>query len=111
MARIVIADRTNRYNGRDVATRPLGGTEMSVIYLAEALARRRHAVTCLTHGDEPVVHQGVTWSPLGAGRAGPTAARSGWYGLRMNCAGGNSSFECGSIVPFRRPARRGTAHG
>lgn len=71
MARIVIADRTNRYNGRDVATRPLGGTEMSVIYLAEALARRGHAVTCLTHGDEPVVHQGVTWSPLGAGRAGP----------------------------------------
>ena len=71
MARIIIADRTNHYNGRDVATRPLGGTEMSVIYLAEALARRGHAVTCLTHGDERVVHQGVTWSPLGAGHAGP----------------------------------------
>ncbi len=71
MARIVIADRTNHYDGSDVASRPLGGTEMSVIQLAEALARRGHAVRCLTNCDEPIVHQGVEWSPLGARRAGP----------------------------------------
>lgn len=71
MARIVIADRTNQYDGRDAASRPLGGTETSVIHLAEALSRRGHAVTCLTHCDERIVHQGVTWSPLQAGRSGP----------------------------------------
>lgn len=71
MARIIIADRTNHYDGRDVASRPLGGTETSVIHLAEALSRRGHAVTCLTHCDEGVVHHGVTWSPLGAGNPGP----------------------------------------
>jgi glycosyltransferase involved in cell wall biosynthesis len=71
MARIVIADRTNHYDGRDAASRPLGGTETSVIYLAEALSRRGHAVTCLTHCDESVVHRGVTWSPLEAEDPGP----------------------------------------
>jgi glycosyltransferase involved in cell wall biosynthesis len=71
MARIVIADRTNHYDGRDVALRPLGGTEMSVISLAEALSRRGHIVTCLTHCDERVSHQGVTWSPLQAESPGP----------------------------------------
>ena len=71
MARIIIADRTNHYDGRDVASRPLGGTETSVIHLAEALSRRGHDVTCLTHCDEPVVHRGVIWSPLPAGKAGP----------------------------------------
>lgn len=65
-ARIVIADATNRYNGRDLATRPLGGTETSVIQLAEALARRGHDVTCLTHTGGRVTHHGVTWAPLGA---------------------------------------------
>lgn len=66
-ARIVIADATNRYDGRDLATRPLGGTETSVIQLAEALARRGHDVTCLTHTGARITHQGVTWVPLGAG--------------------------------------------
>ena len=66
-ARIVIADSTNRYDGRDVAARPLGGTETSVIQLAEALARRGHDVTCYTNTDRRVVHNGVTWSPIGAG--------------------------------------------
>ena len=71
MARIIIADRTNHYDGRDVASRPLGGTETSVIYLAEALSRRGHAVTCLTRCDERVIHRGVTWSPLQTGNPGP----------------------------------------
>ena len=67
MARIVIADTTSHYDGRDLALRPLGGTETSVIQLAEALARRGHDVTGLTNTKDSVVHGGVRWMPLGAG--------------------------------------------
>jgi len=67
MSSIVIADRTNYYDGRDLSTRPLGGTETSVIYLAEALARRGHEVSCLTRCESAVSHRGVTWLPLGHG--------------------------------------------
>ena len=66
-AHVVIADSTNEYDGRALATRPLGGTETSVIQLAEALARRGHEVTCCTHTDGRMVHNDVTWTPLGAG--------------------------------------------
>jgi len=66
MSRIVIADSTNEYDGRDLAGRPLGGTETSVIHLAEALARRGHDVVCRTNTAARVVHNGVTWTPLGA---------------------------------------------
>ena len=65
VAKIILADRTNRYNGSDLASRPLGGTETSVIRLAEALAHRGHAVTCLTRTARALVHRGVMWSPLG----------------------------------------------
>jgi glycosyltransferase involved in cell wall biosynthesis len=67
VARIVIADTTSHYDGRDLALRPLGGTETSVIQLAEALARRGHDVTGLTNTKDSVVHGGVRWMPLGAG--------------------------------------------
>jgi glycosyltransferase involved in cell wall biosynthesis len=66
-ARVVIADATNRYDGRSVSARPLGGTETSVIQLAEALARHGHTVTCCTNADGRLVHNDVTWTPLGAG--------------------------------------------
>ena len=69
MAHVVIADRTLAYDGRDLALRPLGGTETSVIHLAEALARRGHEVTCRTHCGGRMVHRGVTWEPLGSGPA------------------------------------------
>lgn len=68
MARIVIADKTNEYDGRSMALQPLGGTESSVIRLAEALARRGHDVTCLTNCPARVEHQGVNWQPLANGR-------------------------------------------
>ncbi|MBL8835894.1 MAG: glycosyltransferase [Alphaproteobacteria bacterium] len=67
MARIVIADSTNRYDGRSLATQPLGGTESSVCYMAAALARRGHEVVCHTNCDGPIEHDGVAWRPL----AGP----------------------------------------
>ena len=40
MARIIFADRTGRYDGRDLERRALGGTEASVIQTARDLARR-----------------------------------------------------------------------
>jgi glycosyltransferase involved in cell wall biosynthesis len=65
MATIIIADTTGRYDGRDLETRPLGGTESSVIHCARELARRGHEVTVYTNCDAPVTHEGVVWVPLG----------------------------------------------
>ena len=64
MASIVFADSTLHYDGRDLGRRPLGGTETSVIYCAQELARRGHQVTCFTNCDGPVEHEGVMWRPL-----------------------------------------------
>ena len=94
MGRIVIADSTNHYDGRDLARRPLGGTETSVIQLAEALARRGHEVACRTNTAERVVHNGVTWTPLGAERA-PKRATSSSPSSTLSC----------SVAPRARPRR------
>jgi len=75
MKRVVIADRTNFYDGRDILAKPLGGTETSVIYFAEAMARRGHEVTCLTRCISDVKHQGVNWLPIGS----KSAPRSDLY--------------------------------
>src|SRR4029079_8767145 len=42
----------------------LGGTESSVIRLAEAFAARGHKVTVLTRTSEQMRHNGVDWAPL-----------------------------------------------
>lgn len=67
MARIVIADNSCDYDGSDMETRALGGTETSVVQLAQALARRGHGVTCHTPGAGRIEHGGVGWAPLGDG--------------------------------------------
>lgn len=64
MARIIIADDTSPYTGRTGEQVALGGTESSVIALAEALARRSHQVTALTRTAERLTHKGVDWAPL-----------------------------------------------
>jgi glycosyltransferase involved in cell wall biosynthesis len=64
MATIIFADATGRYSGPDLETRPLGGTESSVIRCARELARRGHAVTVYSNCDAPVVDQGVSWRSL-----------------------------------------------
>lgn len=66
VASIVIADRTGAYDGRTLETRPLGGTEASVILCARELARRGHDVTVHTNTDADFVHEGVRWRPLTA---------------------------------------------
>lgn len=68
MARVLIVDTTRPYDGRDMARRPLGGTETSVIQLAEALARRGHDVSCHTSITTEVLHNGIRWIPMAAGR-------------------------------------------
>ena len=65
MAKIIIADSTGYYDGRDLETRPLGGTEASVIRCARELAGRGHQVSVYTNCDRPLVHESVAWFPLG----------------------------------------------
>ena len=64
MAKIIIADSTEHYDGRDLERRPLGGTESSVIRMSRELVRRHHDVTVYTNCDGPVEDHGVKWRPL-----------------------------------------------
>src|SRR5262245_61763887 len=64
MATVVIADDTKSYDGTWLETRPLGGTESSVIRFARALGRRGHSVSVYTNCAAPVVNEGVHWLPL-----------------------------------------------
>ena len=64
MASIVIADDTLAYDGTYLETRPLGGTESSVIRFARALARRGHSVAAYTNCERTIEHEGVRWVPL-----------------------------------------------
>lgn len=66
MASIIIADATADYDGRHLETRPLGGTESSVIRCARELALRGHAVTVHTGCTTSVEDHGVSWRPLGS---------------------------------------------
>jgi glycosyltransferase involved in cell wall biosynthesis len=64
MASIIFADTTRRYDGRSLDTEPLGGTESSVIRLAQELARRSHDVTVYSNCAAPIEHEGVHWRPI-----------------------------------------------
>ena len=64
MATIVIADSTNHYDGTYLETRPVGGTESSVIRLARELSRRGHDMTVFSNCDGPIDNEGVKWRPL-----------------------------------------------
>ncbi len=66
MARLIIADTTGAYDGRALETRPLGGTEATVILTARELVRRGHDVTVHTNCEAEVTHEGVRWRPLAA---------------------------------------------
>ena len=66
MAKIIIADKTLRYDGRDLETRPLGGTQSSVIRCARELVHRGHDVSVYTNCDAAIEHKGVRWIPLGS---------------------------------------------
>jgi glycosyltransferase involved in cell wall biosynthesis len=66
MASLIIADTTGRYDGRALETRPLGGTEATVILCARELAKLGHDVTVHTNCETEVVHEGVRWRPLSA---------------------------------------------
>jgi hypothetical protein len=61
---VVIADDTKSYDGTYLETRPLGGTESSVIRFARAMARRGHDVSVYSNCQAPLTHEGVRWFPL-----------------------------------------------
>lgn len=64
MATIVVADDTGAYDGASLETKPLGGTESSVIRFARAMARRGHDLIVHTNCEAPMEHEGVRWRPL-----------------------------------------------
>ena len=67
MALIAIVDDGIAFDGRLAEAAPLGGAELAVVGLAEALARRGHDVTVYNKCPGPLDHEGVHWRPLGSG--------------------------------------------
>lgn len=67
MARIVLADDGIEFDGRTPDERPLGGVESSVVAMTQELARRGHEVLVCNKCRRKIVHDGVTWSPIGDG--------------------------------------------
>jgi len=72
MARIVMADDGIAFDGVTFENAPLGGAETAFVSLAEAFARRGHAVEVRNRCRHPGRHNGVLWAPLE--RAMPAAA-------------------------------------
>jgi glycosyltransferase involved in cell wall biosynthesis len=64
LPRIIFADNTGSYDGASLETKPLGGTEGSVIRLARELAKRGHQVTVFSNCTGAIEHEGVNWRPL-----------------------------------------------
>lgn len=67
MARIVMADDGIPFDGHSPESGPLGGAESAFVALAEALAKRGHAVTAFTTKGMETDHNGVQWRPLDGG--------------------------------------------
>lgn len=67
MARIVMADDGIAFDGRSPEIGPLGGAESAFVALAEALARRGHAVQAYTKCAAPLQHNGVAYHPIERG--------------------------------------------
>ena len=67
MARIVLADDGIPFDGTTMETRPLGGVESSVVFLARELARRGHEVLVRNRCARPARHDGVDWASLDGG--------------------------------------------
>ncbi len=67
MASIVMADDGIAFDGRSVATGPLGGAETAFVALAEALAARGHAVAAYSRCDAAMSYNDVAWAPVADG--------------------------------------------
>lgn len=65
--RIILADDGIAFDGRDVASRPMGGAESCVAWLAEAFAARGHDIHCYTRCRETATFAGVSWHPIADG--------------------------------------------
>ena len=64
MARFVIADDGISFDGKTMESRPLGGVESSLVFLAQELASRGHEVLVRNMCEGPLKHEGVDWAPL-----------------------------------------------
>ncbi len=64
MARILFADDGIVFDGRRAEEAPIGGAESALVGLAEALARRGHAVGVYNNCAAPLDHRGVEWRRL-----------------------------------------------
>jgi glycosyltransferase involved in cell wall biosynthesis len=67
VSRIILADDGIPFDGRSPEAGPLGGAESAFVSLAEALARRGHAVAAYTKCAAPLTHNGVEWRPIVSG--------------------------------------------
>lgn len=67
MAAIVLADDGFAFDGSSLRERPLGGAETAVVSLAEALARRGHAVEVRNQVMRRRRIERVVWAPLSDG--------------------------------------------
>ncbi len=67
MAHIVMTDDGIEFDGGSLERGPLGGAETAFLSLAEALARRGHAVSVRNMCERPMTRAGVEWRPLADG--------------------------------------------
>jgi len=67
MATIVMSDDGIVFDGASLDDGPLGGAETSFVELANALARRGHAVLACTRCPAERIHRDVTWRPIDQG--------------------------------------------
>lgn len=96
MAQIVMADNGIAFDGLVAEAAPLGGAEAAFVGLAEALARRGHAVTVFNKCPAPLDHLGVRWRPIAGGGLPASAdlfiANRGDKLLRLVPAAGRTIF-------------------
>ena len=67
MARIVMTDDGVEFDGTTPDHRPVGGAEAAFLSLAEAFARRGHAVRVCNNCAAPLTRDGVEWTPIKKG--------------------------------------------
>ncbi len=64
---VVLLDDSFAFDGYTPRNDPLGGPEKGLVYLAEALARRGHAVTVYNRCEQAVTCADVAWRPIDDG--------------------------------------------
>ena len=61
---VIFVDDSFPFDGLTPRDEPMGGAQKGLVYLAEAMAARGHAVTVLNRCNRAYDHRGVAWRPL-----------------------------------------------